>query len=64
MSTIGTTYLMIILLWCNEPNLPPRRIAQCRREKIACLRKLKDFTTDDVVDKCLLSQPSDAEAAK
>lgn len=56
---IGTDFLIIILLWCGDPAgtrtlYLEQRVHQCRREKITCVSKLKNFTTDDVVNKCLL----------
>lgn len=53
---MGTEYLMIILLWCQAPNHSNSQSAiyQCRRDAIRCVRDLNNFTTDDVLDKCLL----------
>lgn len=52
---MGTEYLLIILLWCGQgKNTWESHIDKCRREKIECVRRLVNFTTDDVVDKCLL----------
>lgn len=58
---MGTEYLVIILLWCGDPgpgfdSHKAQKIVvdDCRREKIECVRHLKAFTTDDVVNKCLL----------
>lgn len=56
---MGTEFLTIILLWCNGSSSSNRQIEKCREEKIACVRKLKNFTTDDVIDKCL--QPDGAK---
>jgi hypothetical protein len=63
---IGTEYLIIILLWCGDPNTQlirggmrdtaANQVQQCRREKIECVSKLKNFDTDDVVNKCLLGE--------
>lgn len=56
---MGTPYLTIILLWCGNPTSmstaysADRAVTKCRREAIACVRKLSSFTTDDVIDKCL-----------
>lgn len=56
---MGTEYLMIILMWCGYPgNVQNFQAAnRCRREKIECVRKLENFTTDDVIDKCLMATP-------
>lgn len=52
---MGTDYLIIILLWCGQGlNTHDVTINKCRREAIACVRGLKAFDTDKVVDKCLL----------
>lgn len=59
---IGTDYLLIIILWCGQGlntdvlNFGDSKILQCRREKIECVRELKNFTTDDVIDKCLVTK--------
>lgn len=58
---MGTDFLIIILLWCGDPNwtggfggkLRSSDVMKCRREAIACVRGLKDFNTDDVIAKCL-----------
>jgi hypothetical protein len=51
---MGTEYLMIILLWCGDPNgYFQKQTALCREKAIKCVRELKNFTTDDVIDKCL-----------
>lgn len=53
---MGTEYLIIILLWCGQPNSRKWdfEVDMCRRNKIACVAKLKNFTTDDVINKCLI----------
>lgn len=53
---MGTVYLTIIILWCSPQhgNYTYMNVERCRKEKIECVRKLHAFTTDDVVDKCLL----------
>lgn len=54
---MGTEYLIIILLWCGQGlNTHDYTINKCRQEKIECVRSLQNFTTDDVVDKCLLKK--------
>lgn len=58
---IGTDFLIIILLWCGDPNLHrshyANQVDKCRREKIACVSKLpKGFDNSDVVNKCLLGE--------
>lgn len=54
---MGTEYLIIILLWCQMPGDGTwRQQEKCRKENIECVRKLINFTTDDVVDKCLLAK--------
>lgn len=51
---MGTTYLMIILLWCGDPNGHFQAgVRECRARTIKCVRGLNAFTTDDVIDKCL-----------
>lgn len=49
---MGTTYLLIILLWCSNPDTTVTAV-QCRHDAITCVRKLYNFTTDDVIDQCL-----------
>lgn len=53
---MGTEFLMIVIMWCSPQHgrTTYGTLEQCRREKIACIRKLKNFTNDDVIDKCLL----------
>lgn len=54
---MGTEYLIIVLLWCGDPGAHRSYrpdVDKCRKEKIECVRKLKNFTTDDVIEKCLL----------
>jgi|HubBroStandDraft_3_1064219.scaffolds.fasta_scaffold55158_3 hypothetical protein len=57
MASIGTEYLIIILLWCGDPKmgewLGTSPAVTCRREAIKCVRNLKNFTTDDVIKQCL-----------
>jgi hypothetical protein len=56
---MGTIYLSIIIAWCGDPGAYGANravVERCRREAIACVRQLKDFETDDVVNKCLLKQ--------
>lgn len=57
---MGTEFLIIILLWCGQGlNTYDHTIMKCRKRAIECVRKLKNFTTDDVIDKCL--QPDGAK---
>lgn len=62
---MGTEYLVIIILWCGQPintsgnsygteSKTAKEVNECRKDAIKCVRKLEAFTTDDVVDKCLL----------
>lgn len=57
---MGTEYLTAIILWCGTIKhyslFQDRAVAECRSKKIACIRKLKNFTTDDVIDKCLVGE--------
>ena len=59
---MGTEIIMIILLWCGDITSAPntdyqKRVHECRREKIECVRTLpKGFDNDDIVDKCLMGK--------
>ena len=58
---LGTEILIIILLWCGDPNSYrgyslKDSVDQCRQGAIKCVSKLKNFTTDDVVEKCLVGR--------
>lgn len=64
---MGTEYLVIIILWCGQPinstgnfygfeSKTTKEVNECRKDAIKCVRKLEAFTTDDVVDKCLLNK--------
>lgn len=52
---MGTEYLIIILLWCGDPsNARGWAVLNCRKTAIECVSKLKNFSTGDVLKKCLL----------
>lgn len=51
---MGTEFLFIILLWCGPLTSNSKAtVSQCRTEKIKCVQNLTNFTTDDVIAKCL-----------
>lgn len=55
---IGTEYLLIILLWCGDPQLgisagQTNAVMHCRKQALECVSGLKDFTTNDVIGQCL-----------